>query len=320
MNTGIIKELFRKENLDKVLQSSELNIQEKFSLSRVMDHPSVQSLDGYEKQKFSWIIRGNTDSVLEQIGYALDPPTVEDIWQSVFSEPAPEGVNHENLARKVIDGVNDRYMVAVEDQPRRPEEKEMALGMALNQGLSWQKAIDVSRPQATLRMEDFSVRTSLSSLKDYTMANAYGQTVDIHRWADPTRIVILDQKRQEQYALDPNHDSKLSQRNGSPTVDDPIITDLLGQLRESCGNSEKQVQRISQFLTQASTILFRIAGEAMGLAVGEHGAYTFTMTPGSDGAVDMRIELAGSEHPSGFMNASIHRDGSYSISAFELTK
>ena len=133
---------------------------------------------------------------------------------------------------------------------------------------------------------------------DYVKSNAYGQTVDLHRWERPTQMNFEAAPGQLASTLDPNDHPGLAQRaaGGAPGTDDPVVVDLLGRIALTTQGREAQTQGVSIALTQASTMLFRLVAESLPMeevpSAIEHGAYTFTVTPQDNGDVTVRVRPA----------------------------
>ena len=314
-----------KELCETLRSNNQWTRSEQAILAQVMTHPSVQAMDRFNQTVFGWLIRGAAPELLSKAHQQDTPLSAADLWQAVMGEPPPQNLTEEGLAQRLLDTVSRRYLeVARHQNPDlRKDIANMQLFTGLNQGLSWQKTTELVNPRTTLRMSDFRIDVTLSSLAEYKLDNAYGQTVDLHRWADPTVFIFQGPESRETGRLDPNHHPRLGERQTAGQdlrLDDPVVQDLLGRLRTLSGGHEPQAQRLSQFLTQASTVVLRMAGEAIGAPLSEHGAYTFTLSPGENGAVNVRIELAPNMPAMGHLTATVLPDGQYQITGLEITK
>lgn len=312
------------KHIYETIQSNhDWDYKDQYLLAQVMEHPSSESVDQQDRMAFNWLVRGaSNDILLKAHAKAGKPLTAGEIWQAVIGEPIPQHVNEQNMIGSLVQEVEKRAVSAVKEQDHNAIEElaKMQLFNALFSGLSWQGAIEMIAPDAKLTMDHIHTSLTLSSLKEYTPENAYGQTVDIHRWHKPTEIRITHSDG-ETHRIDPNdHEGLIARGQKTPDVNDPVIQDLMKNVRDLCKGHEPQVQRTSQFLTQASGILFRTAGTGMGLPIDEHGPYSFQLSSDENGAVHIRMDLPDRCPATGHLVATVHPDGSYRISEFAMQK
>lgn len=157
---------------------------------------------------------------------------------------------------------------------------------------------------------------------NYVKSNAYGQTVDLHRWERPTQMNFEAAPGQLASTLDPNDHPGLAQRaaGGAPGTDDPVVVDLLHRIALTTQGRETQTQAVSIALTQASTTLFRLVAESWPMekvppAI-EHGAYTFIVTPQDNGDVTVRVRPAAVMPFDGELQLTVSKEGVITTNEF----
>lgn len=230
-------------------------------------------------------------------------PTDAQIWQTVLGEPVPadiQGLGSPDLGARLVKEARQRYNEvarAVHLAAGGTEESLVdklradPLMIGLIQGFTLERQIElIQHPDHPMTERDFHPATLQLLVAKNQADTAFGQTQDIHRWTPPTRF-IFEGVGAAPAVLDPN--AQPWQQGVSPPVDHPVIQDLSGHVQTLAAGRAAQTQAVLCALTQASTMVMRMAAEAYpGKLVTpaiEHGAYDFNLTALADGTVQIRI-------------------------------
>ncbi len=275
---------------DERLQELNTDSQQvKSQLYDIFNHPSCAGMkqEHFRYDTYKMLVRNAYPEILGNRDLS-QPVPLSDVWRGVFGEDMPEGVTQENFADKLMETASTKLQAVLGEEKRVQLEHGMDMTSFLFasslSGVSFSRALEIENGDKSITLSDLRINLAPSSLIDYNEENAYGLTVDTHRWKSPTsfEFVLPTGNR----TIDPN--AGVTQRRESIEKDDPLIQNILGNVGALCQTTEQQ-QRVCQFLTQMPTAMFRIYATPLGYHHDEHGPHNFKVEPGENGTVKVTI-------------------------------
>jgi hypothetical protein len=218
----------------------------------------------------------------------------------------PRDLNEANFARALVDRALDRL-----GPDREAAFNQLFAGLAM--GLSCAKILGLQTGNRTISFQDMSL-LHVSSLREYEQEKAYGLPTDSGRWVVPSEFVFLPPSGK--VSINPN-DGSFEKSDLKP--DSLLVTTLLDNVRGVC-SQEKQVQRVCQMLTQASTVLLRMTAQSLHQHYYEHGPHTFTCEPLETGNVRVTIQSAPDYPLDGRIVVEVDPQGGYKFTDFHLAQ